>query len=139
MTITADDRFAIQQLLSSYGVHHDNRDFEALGGCFADDANYTMVIAGSDVKIEQAGASRIVGQIREFKSQQNDQRRHVITNFLFEDQGLDRARVHSYVTVIAVAGSSLEVVTSGTYEDTVIRTDRGWLISEKTLHLDKGF
>lgn len=137
--ITADDRFAIEQLLSSYGVHHDNRDFEALARCFVDDATYTMVVAGTDVRIEQAGASRIVGQIREFKSRQHDQRRHVITNFLFQDQDVDRARVRSYVTVIAVDGASLEVVTSGTYDDSVVRTDRGWLISEKTLHLDKGF
>jgi hypothetical protein len=38
--INADDRFAIEQLLSSYGVYHDARDFVRLETCFTDDATY---------------------------------------------------------------------------------------------------
>src|SRR5687767_14881227 len=82
--ISADDRFAIEQVLSSYGVHHDERDFESLEQCFTADASYTMQVAGSDSVIARVGRTEIVDQIRLFKSRQNDQRRHVITNFLVE-------------------------------------------------------
>lgn len=137
--LTADDRHAIQQLLSSYGFHHDARDFDSLAECFAEDATYTMVVAGSEPIGPRLGRDAIVDQIRIFKSRQTDQRRHVITNFLFDQETASRARVRTYVTVIAVADGVLEVVSSGVYTDIVVRTERGWRIADKRLHLDKGF
>lgn len=137
--LTADDLHAIEQLLSSYGFHHDARDFDALGHCFTSDASYTMVIADGETIGPRQGSAEIVEQIRVFKSRQTDQRRHVITNFLFDQATATRARVQSYVTVIAVSDGALEVVTSGVYADVVVRTEDGWRIAEKTLRLDKAF
>ncbi len=137
--LTADDRHAIQQLLSSYGFHHDARDFDSLAECFAEDATYTMVVAGAQPIGPKFGRDAIVDQIRLLKSRQTDQRRHVITNFLFDQETASRARVRTYVTVIAVADGVLEVVSSGIYTDIVARTEWGWRIADKRLHLDKGF
>jgi 3-phenylpropionate/cinnamic acid dioxygenase small subunit len=139
ITLTADDRHAIEQLLSSYGFHHDARDFDALERCFTPDASYTMVIAGQEPIGPRRGRAEIVGQIRVFKSRQADQRRHVITNFLFDQETATRARVRSYVTVVAVASGALDVVTAGVYTDVVVRTADGWRIADKTLRLDKDF
>ena len=138
-SISADDRFAIEQLLSSYGVFHDARDFVRLEACFTEDATYAMQIAGAAEPIRQQGSAAIVGQIREFKSRQHDQRRHVITNFLFDDVSADRVEVRSYVTVLATADDVLEVVSAGTYTDVVVRVGDEWRIAAKALQLDKGF
>ena len=137
--LTADDRQAIQQLLSSYGSHHDARDFDSLAQCFTENAAYTMVVAGAEPIGPRLGRDAIIDQIRIFKSRQTDQRRHVITNFLFDQETASRARVRTYVTVIAVADGVLEVVSSGVYTDIVVRTEWGWRIADKRLHLDKGF
>jgi 3-phenylpropionate/cinnamic acid dioxygenase small subunit len=136
---TAGDRQAIEQLLSSYGFHHDARDFDALGDCFTQDATYTLVVVAGETIGPRQGSAEIVEQIRLFKSRQTDQRRHVITNFLFDQVTAARTRVRSYVTVIAVSDGALEVVTSGVYTDIVVRTEHGWRILEKTLRLDKDF
>ena len=137
--LTADDRHAIEQLLSSYGFHHDARDFEALDRCFTTDASYTMVTAGGEIIGPRQGSAEIVEQIRVFKSRQTGQRRHVITNFLFDQATATQAHVRSYVTLVAVSDGALEVVTSGVYTDVVVRTEHGWRIAEKTVHLDKAF
>lgn len=137
--LAPEDRFAIEQLLSSYGVHHDEREFEALGCCFTADASYAMFIPDSGPPIEKSGRAAIVEQIRRLKSGQRDQRRHVITNFVFSDVSPDRVRVSSYLTVLAVMPDSLEVLTAGVYNDVVVRTAAGWRIAEKVLHLDKKF
>jgi 3-phenylpropionate/cinnamic acid dioxygenase small subunit len=139
VALTADDRHAIQQLLSSYGFHHDARDFASLAECFTEDASYTMVVAGADPIGPRLGRDAIVDQIRIFKSRQTDQRRHVITNFMFDQEAISKARVRSYVTVIAVADGVLDVVSCGFYTDVVVLTELGWRIADKKLHLDKGF
>ena len=137
--LAPEDRGAIEQLLSSYGMHHDRREFEALGRCFTDDATYAMVIPDAAQPIEKSGRAAIVDQIRFLKSDQTDQRRHVITNFVFSDVSADRVSVSSYLTVLSVRTHSLEVLTAGVYSDVVVRTKDGWRIAAKALHLDKTF
>jgi len=139
VALTADDRHAIQQLLCSYGFHHDARDFASLTRCFTEDASYTVVVAGADPIGPLLGREAIVDQIRIFKSRQTDQRRHVMTNFMFDQEAKSKARVRSYVTAIAVTDGVLEVVSCGFYTDIVVLTESGWSIAERMLHLDKGF
>jgi 3-phenylpropionate/cinnamic acid dioxygenase small subunit len=126
-------------VLCAYGMHHDARDFKSLADCFTDDVAYRMQITGTNTNIERRGSAEVVDQIRMFKDRQTDQRRHVITNFLIVDVSSGQVMVRSYVTVLAVQGEQLDVVTCGEYRDVVVRTPSGWRIAEKTLVLDKGF
>lgn len=137
--ISASDRFEIQEVLSSYGVHHDARDFVALTDCFTVDATYTMKILNGDTIGPRSGRNEIVGQIQRFKESQHDQRRHLITNFLMRPDTADRVRVTSYVVVTAADLNQFGVVTAGIYRDVVVRTPSGWRIQEKVLELDSAF
>lgn len=137
--LTAIDRLEIEDLTCGYGVHHDRRDFTALRACFTPDATYVMRIAGGATYGPRVGADEIVAQIRSFKEQQTDVRRHHITNIRIEPVDADRATVHSYVIVSAVESGTLSVKTVGTYSDTVVRTPEGWLIAEKSLELETTF
>ncbi|MFG2730389.1 aromatic-ring-hydroxylating dioxygenase subunit beta [Streptomyces canus] len=133
------DRNLIQDLLSRYGWLHDERRFDELGSCFTDDARYTMHIGQDQTIGPRIGRLDIVEQIRQFKEAQNDQRRHVISNFMFMEHLPEEATVRSYVTVLASAGGSTGIVTAGWYLDKVVSTPDGWRIAEKTLQLDNGF
>jgi 3-phenylpropionate/cinnamic acid dioxygenase small subunit len=133
------DSTEITTLLATYGWAHDERLFDELAGCFTEDATYLMEIANGQTFGPRQGSAEIVAQIREFKSKQSDQRRHVISGFMFLESTEDWAKVRSYVTVLATAGGATAVVTAGWYLDEVRRTPGGWRISAKTLHLDSAF
>jgi 3-phenylpropionate/cinnamic acid dioxygenase small subunit len=133
------DMSEITSLLATYGWAHDERRFDELERCFTEDATYLMEIAGGQIIGPRRGRGEIVRQIKEFKSTQADQRRHVITGFMFLDSTQDWAEVRSYVTVLATADDRTTVVTAGWYLDEVTLTPDGWRISAKTLHLDRGF
>jgi 3-phenylpropionate/cinnamic acid dioxygenase small subunit len=133
-----DDRFAIQELLSSYGMLHDSRDFAGLLECFSEDAVYTMHVRDGSTHGPREGRSAIVQQIQEFKSRQADQRRHLISNFRMTARIDGRVDVTSYVLVTA-AGARFEVVSAGIYRDVVRRVSGRWIIEEKTLELDSEF
>ncbi|MFJ3802884.1 nuclear transport factor 2 family protein [Streptomyces sp. NPDC090088] len=134
-----NDRHEIQDLLSRYGWLHDERLFDELGSVLTKDARYTMHIGQERTVGPRVGRDEIVGQIRQFKESQSDQRRHVISNFMFLEHSPEEATVRSYVTVLASAEGTTRVVTAGWYLDKVVATPDGWRIAEKTLQLDNGF
>ena len=70
---------------------------------------------------------------------QTDMRRHTISNFIFEEEGDDRARVLSTVVVTSAENGEIKLVTSGVYDDVVTRTEDGWQIADRKLKLELGF
>lgn len=138
-SLTAADRIEIHELVTSYGVHHDARDFARLRDCFTEDAQYVMRIADGTVHGPRHGVDAIVDQIKVFKDSQTDKRRHHISNIQVTPLTASEASILSYVIVSAVHESGLEFITVGTYSDTVVRTDRGWRIATKELFLDRNF
>ncbi len=137
--LTAADRIEIHELVTSYGVHHDARDFARLRECFTEDARYVMRIADGTVHGPRLGADAIVDQIVAFKEAQNDKRRHHISNVQVTPLSADEASALSYLIVSVIDDAGLEFITVGTYTDTVVRTGRGWRIAAKELFLDRGF
>ncbi|HWH26783.1 MAG TPA: nuclear transport factor 2 family protein [Pseudolysinimonas sp.] len=137
--LSADDRIAIHELTTAYGVHHDQLDFESLHACFTADASYLMKVADGTVHGPRLGADAIISQIKTFKASQTDRRRHHISNIQVSARDANTAEVTSYVLVSAVADQQLSLITVGTYTDVVTRTADGWRISEKVLQLDTTF
>lgn len=139
LSITAADRIEIHELVTAYGVHHDARDFARLRECFTPDAQYVMRIADGTVHGPRLGVDAIMAQIIAFKESQNDKRRHHISNIQVVPLGEDEVSALSYVLVSAVDDEGLQIITVGTYTDTLVRTEQGWRISAKELFLDKSF
>jgi 3-phenylpropionate/cinnamic acid dioxygenase small subunit len=133
-------RIEIHELVTSYGLHHDRRDFDSLANCFTPDASYVLRVANGQTFGPHNGRDAIIGQIRKFKESQSDIRRHHISNIQVYPKSPNEASVVSYVLVSAVTKEgALSIITVGTYTDTVNLTDAGWRISSKELLLESSF
>jgi hypothetical protein len=124
MTLDIDDRIAITDLIKLHGHHADDGDFDAMLSLFTEDVVYDLT--GVDMGV-------LVGyqQIRDIAKQIGDDNpvAHLVTNIVLRPIGPDE--VHARSKGIAVMGNGR--AGSATYEDTVIRTERGWRISKRII------
>lgn len=131
-------RHMIEELLGRYAWAHDERDFDSLADLFTEDATYEFCVHGGE-SLRRQGRSVIVNQIKEFKARNLEQRRHLITNFRYDEETSRRAVVRSYLTVLQITTEGVEVVTSGVYRDEVVLDEANtWRIAAKSLELAQG-
>lgn len=120
------DRFEIMDLLTEYCVAIDTKDIDALDRIFSQDANIDFSRAG--------GPHSDLQTIKKFLKENlgNMPRQHVIANFQIKIQE-DRAKVRCIChNPLELSPDSEEVMLWGLwYNDTCIRTSRGWRIKEK--------
>lgn len=137
-SIDAEQKLAVHELLSRASLCYDLKDLDGLMACFAPDATMAVRIvdenAGSFV-----GREAIREMMRNTIQVQTDVRRHVISNVLFEESDDERARVVSYLTLLATENGELRVLATGTYRDVVVHTEGQWLLAERDLHLDRSY
>ena len=138
----ADDtraRSKILETLNRYAWGYDTRDLELMGGTFAQNGSFDILLDGHDGWGPYKGRDAIVGWLAEVMATQSDQRRHCIINPIFRELGQASATVDSYLLLTAAAGGILKVVCTGTYRDELIKEGDEWLITHKTLRLDNPF
>ncbi|MFV2123781.1 nuclear transport factor 2 family protein [Micromonospora sp. LOL_013] len=122
----ADDRAAIVELLNRYAQCCDRREFEAVGGCFTDDAQ-----AEYSGKRLPRGVRHIVAHMAPLARLAASQ--HVVGSATIEVDG-DSAVASSYTVahLVRPVPDGHEVVHRGLhYADRLIRTGDGWRISER--------
>jgi ketosteroid isomerase-like protein len=104
------DRDAVEQLFSKYAWAMDAGELDKLNEVFAEDASFTVKIAG-DVVVSLEGRTAVVDFISTTTKEQTDQRRHNLSNLYLE--GDDRASAN--LTLLVVDGGALETKTCGVY------------------------
>lgn len=131
------DKFAIHELLARAAYGYDEADLDLLGDCFDRDATMSIVIAQGDTVGPFRGNQAIMQLMRDSLGAQDDQRRHVISNIFFREEKEDEATVVSNLTLTAVKGGQLKVISTGIYRDEVALCHDGqWRIRERFLALD---
>jgi 3-phenylpropionate/cinnamic acid dioxygenase small subunit len=124
ITLDIDDRVAITDLIKLHGHHADDGDLDAMLGLFTEDVVYDLT--GVDMPV-------LVGheQIRAIAKEIGDDNpvAHLVTNIVLSPVGPDE--VHARSKGIAVMGNGR--AGSATYDDVVIRTDKGWRISKRRI------
>lgn len=85
------------------------------------------------------GREAIMKLMSDTLAAQTDVRRHVISNFMFEDEAEESATVLSSVVVFSVENGAIDVIISGIYRDQVVRKDGEWRIQDRHLDLDLPF
>ena len=85
------------------------------------------------------GREAIMGLLNAALDAQTDTRRHIISNFLFEEEGDDTATCISQIVLAATENGEIRLITSGIYRDVVVKTGDSWQISDRLLNLELGF
>ena len=135
---SAEDRFAISELLNRMAFLYDENHLADLAACFAPDAVMSMQIAGGDIVGPFEGRDSIMDLYRGAKASQTDLRRHDITNIMFDAFG-ETLAVTSYLTLFATENAETKLLTTGVYRDQVGRIDGEWKIIRRHIDLDSAY
>ena len=138
MGINFEAKLEIHELLSRAAYAYDEREIGMLGECFAEQASFSMRIAGGDLIGPFESKSGIMGLMTGSMSEQADVRRHVISNIFFELAD-DKTVVISNLTLMATENGDIQVLSSGVYRDQVINENGQWCIANRYLELDKPY
>jgi 3-phenylpropionate/cinnamic acid dioxygenase small subunit len=135
---SAEDRFAIAELLNRMAYYYDEDQLDDLAACYASDAIMSMQIAGGDMVGPFEGRDNIMELYRGAKSTQTDVRRHAITNIMFDTSG-DTLAVTSYLTLFATEHGETKLLTTGVYRDQVGQEAGEWKITRRHIDLDSAY
>ena len=131
------DHSGILNTLGKWAYGYDTPDMDAMAECFTKDAVLTMTIAGGDLIGPFEGIDAVMKLFKDSLEGQNDQRRHITTNTFVAEDGGSTATVRSVLMLLAIAEGKLAVLSSGTYEDRMVREADGvWRIAKRHIALD---
>jgi len=138
--VRAEARWLVSDALSKYVWGYDEGDFELLGDAFTEDA----VAWGRVAQSEQGwgpltGRAEIVRVLSGIRASQTDQRRHAISNILFDDLTDTTARVRCTLVLVATQDGVPRLVSGGWYRCLVVRDGDTWRIREQEALLDSPF
>jgi SnoaL-like domain len=134
--MTADDYFAIQNLIYSYCHRIDRGDFVALGELFRH-AAIIVPAASEPVRGVQAVHDMYAQFTRRYPDGNTPKTAHVTSNLIIEADGADAARAQSYFLVHqATAALPLQPIIGGRYFDRFARVDASWRFTERRIEID---
>lgn len=119
MTLSAEDRFAVTDLISMHGHLVDSGELDRLGELFTEDVVYDLTDFGQEPLTGVAAvraAALALGDLNPVG--------HHVTNVVLSR--LDSGEVHALSKGIGVRADG--TCGSVTYEDIVVRTDQGWRV-----------
>ena len=133
------DRLTILERLNRYAWGYDAQDAAMLKDCFTYDATFLMYLEGGKEWGPFRGRDLIVDWVTSVKRTQSDQRRHSITNVLFDELTDGRAAVRCVLVLTAAEGGAVRLVTSGWYRIALRKERLAWRIGRLELYLDAPF
>jgi 3-phenylpropionate/cinnamic acid dioxygenase small subunit len=131
LNITAEDRFAIHEVIALHGHVADDRDWDRLGEVFVDDVVFDVTDYGYGTL---HGLQAMQELVRSSRDDTNQPLGHHVTNIVIVGQDDGRVRAHSKAIAVAVDGTSGSAV----YEDVLRRETQGWRISYRKVVARRG-
>lgn len=124
--------------INTYSWAYDAPDLDLMDSLFADDATFSMRIAGGDL-ISFESRTAIMDLMRNSLATQTDQRRHVNTNFvhLGSENGVHSTR--HYLVLIGTDNGEINLLSAGVYSMEIREVDGGLKIGKLHLDLDKAY
>lgn len=133
------DRSAIENTLASWALGYDQREPARMERCFTPEADLIMDIGGAEQMGPYVGRPEVMKHFTDHHEIQTDQRRHVTTNIVIEDETDNSASVVSYLTLLVTDESGTRLQAAGVYRDQFVRTDMGWQIEHRRIELDSHY
>jgi len=127
------------ELLHRYSWGYDTRDVEMLRSTFTKEGSCTVHLKETPGWGPYVGRDVIVEWQASFMKIQTDQRRHSITNILFDELTQSHARVRCFLVLSSAENGQVRLVTSGVYRIEAVREDGCWRIRKLDLFLDASF
>ncbi len=139
MSITTQDLLEIQNLVTSYFVHTDNKNIKAFMDCWVSPEEFEGYDSGA------FGNMETWQELREFEANHVGEggdangKRHQATNLVINPVSETKVKVTHDMLVFEVAEIPF-LVASGRYNDSlVVKTDKGWKFKWRKLEVDTGF
>jgi hypothetical protein len=134
--MTADDYFAIQNLIYRYCDRIDRGDFAAIAQLFAH-AEIHVPALPAPVRGVAAIEAMYTQFTRLYPETGTPRTRHVTSNVIIEPDGVDAARAQSYVLVHqATDVLPLQPIIGGRYYDRFAKTEGAWRFTERRMEMD---
>jgi hypothetical protein len=134
--MTADDYFAIQNLIYRYCDRIDRGDFQGLAQLFAH-ADLHVPARAEPVRGVAAIAALYAQFTRLYPDTGTPKTRHVTSNVIIEPEGEHAARADSYVLVHqATPQLPLQPIIAGRYHDRFERVSGTWRFSERRMEME---
>ena len=134
--MTADDSFAIQNLIYLSCERIDRADFKGIGQLFAHAAIYVPALP-EPVRGAEAVTAMYTQFTRVYPQSGTPRTRHVTSNVIIEPDGEHAARAWSYVLVHqATEGLPLQPIIGGRYADRFAKVEGGWRFTERRMEMD---
>jgi hypothetical protein len=124
MALTADDRFAITDLINLHGHLIDRGDFAGLAAVFTEDAAYDVTALGGGVLVGWEATREAALALGD-----GNPVAHHVTNIVLHEVSDGTVHATSKGLGIMADGSAGSV----TYDDTVERTAAGWRITHRVV------
>ncbi len=134
--MTADDYFAIQNLIYRYCDRIDRGDFAGIAQLFAH-AEIHVPALPAPVRGVAAIEAMYTQFTRVYPETGTPRTRHVTSNVIIEPDGADAARAQSYVLVHqATDVLPLQPIIGGRYYDRFAKTEGAWRFTERRMEMD---
>ena len=134
--MTADDYFAIQNLIYRYCDRIDRGDFAGIAQLFAH-AEIHVPALPAPVRGVAAIEAMYTQFTRLYPETGTPRTRHVTSNVIIEPDGADAARAQSYVLVHqATDVLPLQPIIGGRYYDRFAKTQGAWRFTERRMEMD---
>ena len=106
MSLSVEQKLLIHELLGRAALAYDERDMATLEAGLAANATMSMRIADGDLIGPFEGREAIMKLFADSMAQQNDVRRHVVSNIFFDESGEHPVAV-SNLTLLATAACTV--------------------------------
>src|SRR5450432_444939 len=134
--MTADDYFAIQNLVYTYCHRIDRGDFAGVGELFAH-AAIIVPAATEPVRGVQAIHDMYAKFTRRYPDGNTPRTAHVTSNLIIESDGADAARSQAYFLVHqATEALALQPIIGGRYFDRFARVGGTWRFTERRIEIN---
>jgi SnoaL-like protein len=140
--VAADDalhRMLVVDRINRYGWAFDERDREALAGCFTADAIWEGNVLGETPVPPIHGREHIVGWLAGFWDRQVDQRRHMMLNVTVDLIDATRADALASLLLLSAYEESVTVALTSFYRLRLEQVDGDWLIAQLFEGFDAAF
>lgn len=133
---SALDRLLIQEAFARWGIAHDEGQLEVVRSLFTKDGEVQVMLGSKELLDSANGADNVVKMVANSLGQQQDQRRHAMTNIVIDKLTKNEASAIAY-GIVTLANDGLTLGASVIYHGELKKEADGvWRFSKFVIGMD---